>query len=227
LPILDDQERAALLTADSELSDLQEALEAAASSNALDADFFERLERTAHEAAGRVNQNLPPQVDADARDEIRRRLIDLLTLQRTEGFEPLDLADRALVEAEAVRHIVRDLLQEQPPVAIRDGAAVIALLEDWLSTLTVRQVADLVGVSERQLQRRRREAGNSSTPRMQLVARLVAILRHAWTDQGVYAWFHRGRPEFDGVAPIELLDDPSNERALLLAARSGRVQGGL
>jgi AraC-like DNA-binding protein len=226
LPILDDQERAALLTADSELSDLQQALEAAANSNALDAELLQRLERTAHDAAGRVNQNLPPQVDADARDEIRRRLIDLLTLQRSEDFGPLDLADRALVEAEAVRHIVRDLLQEQPPVALRDGAAVIALLEDWLPTLTVRQVAELVGLSERQLQRRRREEGNS-TPRMQLVARLVAILRHAWTDQGVYAWFLRDRPELDGVRPLDLVGDPANERALLLAARSGRVQGGL
>jgi hypothetical protein len=125
-----------------------------------------------------------------------------------------------------VRHIVRDLLQEQPPVALRDSAAVIALLEEWLPTLTVRQVAELVGVSERQLQRRRREQGKS-TPRMQLVARLVAILRHAWTDQGVYAWFHRERAEFGGVVPIDLVDDPANERALLLAARSGRVQGAL
>lgn len=226
MPILDEQERAALLTADSELSELQEALEAAANSNALDAELLQRLQRTAHDAAGRMNRNLPPQVDADARDEIRRRLIDLLTLQRSDELGPLDLADRALVEAEAVRHIVRDLLQEQPPIALRDGAAVIALLEEWLPTLTVRQVAELVGLSERQLQRKRQEDGNS-TPRMQLVARLVAILRHAWTDQGVYAWFLRKRPEFDGTRPLDLIGDPANERALLLAARSGRVQGGL
>ena len=90
MPILDEQERAALLTADSELSELQEALEAAANSNALDAELLQRLQRTAHDAAGRMNRNLPPQVDADARDEIRRRLIDLLTLQRSDELCPLD-----------------------------------------------------------------------------------------------------------------------------------------
>lgn len=225
MPVLDEVERAALVEADSELSGLQEALEAAAKHNALDEDLLERLRNTAREAASRVNRNLPPQIDADSRDEIRRRLIDLLTLRAEEGLGQLDVADRALVQAEAVRHVMRDLLQEQPPAQLRQAGAVIALLEEWLPGLSVRQLAELLGVSERQLQRRRGDRA-SSTPRMQLVARLVAILRHAWTDQGVYAWFHRDRNDLGGRAPAELLDDPGSERALLLAARSGRVQGG-
>jgi AraC-like DNA-binding protein len=225
MPVLDDLERAALAEADSELSGLQEALEAAAKHKALDEDLVERLRNTAREAASRVNRNLPPQIDADSRDEIRRRLIDLLTLRPEEGLGQLDVADRALVQAEAVRHVMRDLLQEQPPAQLRRAGEVIALLEDWLPGLSVRQHAELLGVSERQLQRRRGDEG-ASTPRMQLVARLVAILRHAWTDQGVYAWFHRDRADLGGRAPAELLDDPGSERALLLAARSGRVQGG-
>jgi AraC-like DNA-binding protein len=224
MPVLDDQERAALVEADSQISGLQQALEAAARSDALDTEMLRRLRVTAREAIHRLNQNLPPHLDADARDEIRRRLIDLLTLP-TEGVPLLGLADRALLEAEAVRHVVRDVLQEQPPAQLRDAQQVVTLLEQWLPDLTVRQVAELLGMSERQLQRRRHDGG-ASTHRMQLAARLIAVLRHGWTDQGVYAWFTRPRPDLGDAAPLELLDDPSSERALVLAARSGRVQGG-
>jgi len=123
-------------------------------------------------------------------------------------MRPLDVADRALVQAEAARHVMRDLLQEQPPARLRRADAVIELLEEWLPGLSVRQLAELLGFSDRQVQRRRHDAG-ASTPRMRLVARLAAILRHAWTDQGVYAWFHRQREELGGRAPVELLDNPS------------------
>jgi AraC-like DNA-binding protein len=224
VPVLDEREREALVEADSQLSALQDALEAAAHSDALDREVFERLRVTAREAIHRLNQNLPPQLDPDARDEIRRRLIDMLTLP-TEGMSLLDIADRALLEAEAVRHVVRDVLQEQPPAEVRDARDVVTLVEQWLPDLTVRQVAELLGMSERQVQRRRHEGG-PSTHRMQLVARLVAILRHAWTDQGVYAWFKRPRVELDGQAPLAILDDAGAERQLMLAARAGRVQGG-
>lgn len=225
--MLDAAERDALLDADQELSGLQEALEAAAQSSALDAELIDRLQRTALAAAGRVNASLPLHIDADARDEIRRRLIDLVTLHPAgERLAPLDVADRTLVQAEAVRHVMRDLLDEQPPAQIRDAAQTVALLEQWLPDLTIKQLAELVGISERQLQRRRHDGGASS-PRMQVLTRLVAILRHAWTSQGVYAWFHRPRPELEGEPPIDLLDDQASERALLIAARAGRVQGGV
>jgi hypothetical protein len=224
VPVLDEREREALVEADSQLSALQDALEAAARNDALDREVLERLGVTAREAIHRLNQNLPPHLDPDARDEIRRRLIDILTLP-TEGVPLLDVADRALLEAEAVRHVVRDVLQEQPPTQLRDARAVVNLLEEWLPDLSVRQLAELLGMSERQLQRRRHEGG-ASTHRMQLVARLVAILRHAWTDQGVFAWFNRPRAEFDGQAPLEILDDAGAERELVIAARAGRVQGG-
>ena len=224
MPVLDDRERAALIEADGQLSALQQALEAAAKSNALDAEVIRRLDATTRQAIHRLNHNLPPQLDADSRDEIRRRLIEILTLP-VEGVPLLDVADQALLEAEAVRHVVRDVLQEQPAAELRDASAVVALLERWLPSLTVKQLAELLGISERQLQRRRQEGG-MSTYRMQVVARLVAVLRHAWTDQGVYEWFKRPRPEFDARAPMEILEDPASERALILTARAGRVQGG-
>ncbi len=226
MPVLDQQERQALEEADARIAELQKTLEQAARSSALDGDATTRLRATADEAAARVNQELPVQIDPDAQNEIRRRLIELLTLPSYDQLAPLDRADRVLIEAEAVRHIIRDLLQEQPPVNMRHADQVIALIEDWLPGLTVTQVGDLLGISPRQVQRLRHDADAPSSSRMQLVGRLVAILRQAWTDEGVVAWFSRKRAELDGRSPGELLDDPANERLLLLAARSGRVQGG-
>ena len=224
MPILDKQERSALEDVDGQLLRLQESLQTAAQANAVDDELLRRLDLTAREVLHRLNHNLPPHLDADARDEIRRRSLDLLT-QSTDGMAPLDIADRAMVEAEAVRHIVRDVLQEQPPAQLRDAGEVVRLTESWVPTLTVRQLAELLGLSERALQRRRAQGGES-TYRQQVVARLIAVLRHGWTDQGVHAWFHRPRPSLGGVAPIDVLDDPGMERELLLAARAGRVQGG-
>ncbi|MGI8729238.1 MAG: hypothetical protein ACR2LK_04510 [Solirubrobacteraceae bacterium] len=224
MPVLDEQDRAALLEADQEVAGLQAVLEAAAQSNAIDHDAILRLRDTTLDAIALVNSRLPMHVDAEARDEIRRRLVEMLTLKPDEGGL-LDLADRALIEMEAVRHVVRDLLDEQPPVALRDEGATIRTLEQWLPALTVGQLSELTGVSVRQLQRRRRDGGGVTSARLQLVAMLVAILRHAWTDRGVLAWFAKPHPELDGQAPLDLLDDAGCERDLLLLARTGRVQG--
>lgn len=225
MPVLDEQERTALLEADDELSALQAALESAVQNNAIDRESVDRLRETAQEVVHRINSKLPMQIDPDARDEIRRRLIEMLTLKMVDG-ELLDLADRALIEAEAVRHVVRDLLQEQPPVELRQAGQTVRLLEEWLPGLSVSELSELTDVSVRQLQRLRRDEKSVSSARLQLVARLAAILRHAWTDRGVFDWFARPRVELGGRAPLELLDDPSRERDLLLLARAGRVQGG-
>lgn len=224
MPVLDEIDRRTLSRAGDDLAELQAALETAARQGALDKDLLERLERTAAGIAARLNQDLPVDLDPDSRDEIRRRLIDLLTLEPSEAGRPLDRADRALLEIEAVRHVVRDVLQEQPPVDLRRTGSVVELLDRWLPALSVARRGELLGLEVRQLQRAR-NSDRPSTHRMVTVARLVATLRHAWTDEGVEAWFRRGRPELAGRAPIELLDDPGAERELLGAARSGRTQG--
>lgn len=224
MPVLDPAERTVLEDADRQLASLQSALQAAAEADALDPDTVDRLRRTAYELSARVNHSLPPQLDADARDEIRRRLLELLTVGSYRQAPALDVADRVLIEAEALRHVLRDLLQEQPAVELRDAQEVVSLLESWLPAAPVKDLAALLGISERQLQRYRREGGDSSS-RMQLVARLVSILRHAWTDMGVLAWFARARSDLAGRTPLDVLDDPAHERDLLLAARAGRVQG--
>lgn len=225
MAVLQERERAALRDADDKLLRLQEALEAAIENNALDRDALSRLRETGEQVIRRLNDELPPQVDAEARDEIRRRLLDMLTLGAQEG-EPLDIADRALIEAEAVRHVMRDLLQEQPPVRLRNAAEALGLISEWLPGLSLVQIAELTGMSARQVQRiRAGQATGSSSSRVQLVARLAAMLRMAWTDQGVYSWFTRPRKQLGDHSPLELLDDPAYERELLLLARAGRVQG--
>lgn len=224
MPLLAPEERSALEDADAVVAEIQRAIEEAAAAGALDADAFARLRVTAREAAGRVNVLLPPHVDPVAADEIRRRLLRILTVDAA-AAPSLDLADRVLLETEAIHHVVRDLLDEQPPIELRDAAAVVRQLEEWLPGATVAELAGLLGCSERQLQRMRKEGGSASS-RMQVVARLVAILRHAWTDRGVVAWFDRPREDLGGASPAARLEDPNAQRELLLAARAGRVQAG-
>jgi uncharacterized protein (DUF2384 family) len=219
-------ERQALEAVDDSILQFQRTMEEAAKSGALDPEQLDRFLSTLKEAAARVNAQILPQIDSDSSNEISRRLIGILTLD-TRQLDPLDAADQYLVDLEAIRHVLRDLLQEQHPRALRrEAKEVVALLEDWLPHVSVADKAELVGLSVRQLQRRRHDGGPAS-PREQLVARLVAVLRNAWTDAGVLAWFSRPRNDLDGSRPIELLDDPQREQDLLVAARAGRVQGGL
>jgi hypothetical protein len=219
-------ERQQLEAVDESLMRFQRTMEEAARSGALDPEQLQRFVATIKDAAASFNSQLLPQIDADSANEIGQRLISVLTLDATK-YEPLDAADQYLIDLEAIRHVLRDLLQEQHPQALREEAGqTIALLEQWLPNASVSELADLLGLSVRQVQRRRHERG-PATSREQLMARLTAILRHAWTDAGVVAWFHRPRHDLNGRAPIELLDEPDRERDLLVAARSGRVQGGV
>ena len=218
-------ERQAIESADEWISGFQKTMEEAARAGAFDAEGLQRFSKAMKETALRVNSQVVPEIDVDAANLINRHLISMLSLD-LEELDALDAADRYLIDLEAVRHILRDLLDEQQPETLRQRAQeIIEMLESWLPSVSAAEIAALLGHSVRQLQRRRHEEGPASS-REQLVARLVAILRHSWTDAGVVAWFHRPRAEFGGQPPLEKLSDPSLERELLIAARSGRVQGG-
>jgi uncharacterized protein (DUF2384 family) len=226
MAVLETDEREALATVDEKLSHIQRSLDVAARSNALDLEIFERLNDTFKQVAGRLNANLPPEIDAATTDELRRRIVDVLT-REFEGASPLDNADAFLIEMEAIRHIIRDVLDEQPPVALHDAAKAISLLEQWLPGVTQIQLSELIGISPRQMQRLV-HAEQKSTPaphRLQVVARIVAIIRHSWTPQGAVMWFQRPRAELGDRTPAALLDDPAHEHELIRAARAGRVQG--
>jgi AcrR family transcriptional regulator len=226
MAVLHDVERERLQATDEHLLTFQRTMEEAARSGALGPEQLQRFVVTIKDYAGKVNDQLLPQIDPEAASEISRRLITVLTMDPTQGTAA-DTADAYLMELEAIRHVLRDLLQEHQPESLRrEGRELIGLLEDWLPRVQVADLAELLGLSSRQLQRRRQNDA-PSTSREQLVARLVAILRQAWTDEGVVAWFRRPRSDLDGQTPLELLGDPAQEPDLLNAARSGRVQGGV
>jgi AraC-like DNA-binding protein len=173
-----------------------------------------------------LSNELPPQLEPEAVAEIRKIIINLLAaLEDFDEARPLDALDRFFVDSEAIRHIVRDALDEHAGCRDDDARPLVAFLQQALPRVTQADQARLAGISTRHLQRLGKEGG---TPPYQLVlaVRLVRLLRHVWNPEGVLAWFHRERAELDGHAPIDLASDPGFERALVRLARQGRAGHG-
>jgi hypothetical protein len=135
----------------------------------------------------------------------------------------LDACDQLMIMLERIRHVVRDALDEHVTGAARDAGLILADLDRWLPDISDRAIADLVKVNRRSLSRWRRSGG---PPRrnLRVFARLVAILRHNWDEEGIIAWFDRPRRDLAGRRPGTLLDNPNAEDELVSAARSGRSQ---
>jgi uncharacterized protein (DUF2384 family) len=164
--------------------------------------------------------------DPEALAEIRDIILKwIAAVNDFDESRPLDTVDSYLIHAEAIRHLVRDALDAHVEGADRDAQTVVAQLLAWLPNTTQAEIARLVGISNRQFHRWKTSGGRPPR-RLTLVARLVALLHRAWTEEGVIAWFHRPRPELDGKTPLDVLDDPAYERLLLTAVRQGRAQHG-
>lgn len=175
-----------------------------------------------------LNDQLHPEdFDPEALAEIRDRIIrGIAALEKFDEDRPLDSLDDFLVHAEAIRHVVRDALDAHIDDGANQGSQeVLANLDRWLAGTSQTSLAALVGISTRQLQRWRKE-GAKPTRRLQLVARLVALLQRAWSEEGVVAWFYRPNGHLRGKRPIDVLDDLEFERLLGIAARQGRAQHG-
>jgi hypothetical protein len=155
--------------------------------------------------------------------EFRGLLLD--SLRAIQNDEPLDAFDKLLLNIEAMRHLLRDALGGHVDGCEDDIAQVLQQLQHWLPRASQSELAGLMGVSTRQYQRWSR-MHTPPTRRAQLVSRLAAILRRSWTDAGVVAWFYRSRPELAEKPPVDVLDDPAYEQALLRAVRQGRAQHG-
>jgi len=213
-------------------ADLQEDLattvaEGPAAEHPIDSAYVERFVETAQRLSSQVHKEVPPDLDPEALAEIRGHLIDgLEALNELDEERPLDSVDAFVVHAESVRHIVRDALDGQPGGNESSAKELLDGLYKQLPGVTRKQLGELVGVGERQIQRLAKDEGSSPARRLQLVARLVALLWRAWTPAGVVAWFYRKRADLDGHAPIDILEDPEYERALTLATRAGRAQHG-
>lgn len=202
----------------------EEALDEVTSHPEIDGSAQRRLEDVSRRLA-----DLKPQLEtADLSYEQRATLYSaLVDVSNAMTGDPGDLNrfEAALVGIERVRQVIRDALDEFVGGANADRRRLLHELEKSLPGIRQTDVAELVAVDPRTI---RRWATESGTPehRLELVARLVAVLHHAWTPKGVLAWFHRPRRELGGKAPIDLLDDPGSERSLLSAARSSRNQYG-
>lgn len=190
----------------------------------VDDSFHQRLEAIS-ERLGILREALRPEdLDKAQLIEFHGALWDInrLLLEK-EASHDLDVIDQLLVAIERVRHVIRDALDEHVVGLPSDAGLVVGELKSWLPDTSNEEIARLIGVNRRTLTRWAREKRTPSR-RLQLVARLVAILRHNWTQEGIVAWFYRPRRGLGGKKPSALLNDPAAEERLLAEARSGRSQ---
>lgn len=129
------------------------------------------------------------------------------------------------IALEQFRQALRDITEDRPYAV---DAPVGEVLSDTVQTLRAPQkdVAELLGVSVRQLQRWLAEGGAvpaaDDAGRIVAVGRIVNQLRHTFTGPGVLAWFHRLHPLL-GQRPVDLLDDPLRYPDVLRAATAARA----
>jgi uncharacterized protein (DUF2384 family) len=214
--------------ADEELLDLKngfvEALAQLQEHPQVDNSFHQRLE-TISERLGALREGLRPEdLDKAQVIEFHGALWEInRLLHEKETSYDLDVIDQLLIAIERVRHVIRDALDEYVIGLPHDAGLVVADLKKWLPNTSNEAIGGLVGINRRTLSRWTKEH-RPPTRRLQLVAHLVAILRHNWTEDGILSWFERPRRGLDGKKPIALLEDPAAEERLLSEARAGRSQ---
>ena len=129
------------------------------------------------------------------------------------------------IALEQFRQSLRDIVEGQP---YDDNAPVRDVLARTVEAFAAPQksVADVLGVSVRQLQRWLARDGSEpaadDAARIRVVGQVVNQLRHSFTGPGVVAWFYREHPVL-GRRPIELLDDPLCYPQVLGAATAARA----
>lgn len=224
--ILTPEER--LGNADQELLDLKnsfvEAIGQLQEHPQVDSSFHERLENI-EERLRTLREGLRPEdLDKAQVSEFHTalwKINDLFDEQDT-SYD-LDVIDQLLVCIERVRHVIRDALDEHVVGLPNDAGLIVEELKRWLPHTSNETIGHLVGINRRTLSRWMKEDRNP-TQRLQLVANLVAVLRHNWTEDGIISWFDRPRRELGGRKPFSLLEDPGSAELLLSEARAGRSQ---
>jgi hypothetical protein len=200
-----------------------DAIEELQRASEVDGSFGERWQQIRSRLDTIQGDVYAPDYDKDQLVEIYQSLLAIKDLLNAGSPCDLDTCDELLVNIERIRHVVRDALDEHVAGVQSDVGLVMADLARWLPRTPDRVIAELVGVDRRTLSRWKKQ---SQLPkrRLRVVAALVAVLRHNWTEDGIVAWFYRQRRDLNGRPPISLLDDPNEEPALIGAARSGRSQ---
>jgi len=213
---------------DQEVGELQqgfiEAVEHLRRAPEADGSFEDRWEGIAQRMKDLRGEIKPEDFDKEQLATLAGTLLDIRDqLDRDGARGNLDVCDQLMIMLERIRHVVRDALDEHVSGVAGDVGVVMAELDRWLPDVPDQTIATMIGVDRRTLSRWRGQAGQ---PRrnLRVFARLVAILRHNWDEQGIIAWFGRPRRELGGRRPVTLLGDPNAEDALIGAARSGRSQ---
>ena len=190
-----------------------------------DGDVWDRWAQTVGQLAEAIDHAVPPSLDAEAVAEIRG---DLLAIAQSvlahDPKRPLDSYEQALLRLEAIRHVIRDALDEHLP-GEHDARALLAGVEQALPRIGRRELAALLATSDRSVQRILASRGPvEPARRLLLVARLVELLRRGWTPEGVVAWLGRPRPALGGASVLDVLDDPAHEQDVLALARGSLAQ---
>jgi hypothetical protein len=218
----EDLERFATLVEESS-SKLLEALQ----STPIPDDFQERWHHTASRLSKAIDRSTPPSLQPEQIAEIRGELLGIMQcVADADPDRPLDSVEAALLGLEAIRHLVRDVLDQQA-LGEGDARTLLSGLQETLPHIGRRELAQLLDTSERSIQRTLASRSPVAPKRrLVMVARLVSMLSHGWTPEGVLAWFHRSRPEMGGASVLGAIDDASLEREILELARHGRAQHG-
>jgi hypothetical protein len=213
---------------DRELEEVQhgfiEAIEHVRQAPETDDSFDERWAVIAQRMKDLRDGIQPEDYDRDQLATLGGTLLDIRDqLDRKDVPGNLDVCDQLMIMLERIRHVVRDALDEHVSGVVGDVGVVMAELEGWLPHISDQTIANLVGVDRRTLSRWRGQGGQPRRD-LRVFARLVAILRHNWDEEGIIAWFERPRRDLGGRRPATLLGDPNAEDQLISAARSGRNQ---
>jgi len=139
--------------------------------------------------------------------------------------------DQLRIALESIRQSLAAIAERQPVSDERSPKQIV----QWLAERTEvpqLKLADLLGVSPRQLQRWL-SASESTQPegedarKVRLVARIVNQLRFVLTPAGTVDWFSWPRGDLDSRRPLDLLADPAEEPTLTVIAGAMRSTLGI
>lgn len=190
-------------------------------------EVLERWMATLKQLLQAIDHAVPPSLDPEHVAEIRGDLLAIVqSVLDHDAARPLDSYEETLLRLEAIRHVVRDALDQHVP-GEDDARALIKGLETALPRVTRRELGTLLDTSDRSIQRMLASAEPvDPSARLLVIARLVTLLARGWTPEGVLAWFARPRRALGGDTPLVALGDPAREREVLALARAGRAQHG-
>jgi hypothetical protein len=214
-----------MTTQAAELSQVLDDVTSATRALSRSADVPPQVEELVHALDARLHADAPLRLEIDPYLSTTLFAGALRAMKALRHDNPAEQRRDLRVALEHLRHALRDVVDGAPvaeDVPVRD---VLFTLNTSLNA-PQRDLAELLSVSTRQLQRWLDEHGPTPTgadeARIRVVAQIVNHLRHAFTAPGVLAWFWRTHPHL-GHPPAELLDDPISYpdlRALAAAARS-------